>query len=478
MQGGVGNVQEIGGDGEAKHLYNLKLEKTRRINEEYLRYYQPHTSQIAAHKSEADIRILHAANQYGKSVWLRSEIAWTVGKVHPYRKNLVGPVYARHCCADFQVMNSVVVPGYRSLLPRKPCLINGMQWPGLFGGEWERAWKSESRTITFADGSLIEFKSYDQDILSYAGPPRHIIGHDEEPPRFLFEENVARQATTGRNLLFAFTPLNYSAWLYQLYIESVTNPKIACFAGSLYDSPYVKREDVEALEKSYEDPAERAARIYGEFTFTEGRVWKEYGEHNLCNPFPVPENWPISVIIDPHPEKATGVLAIAEGPDNKGYAFWEDEIKGDVHYICERIKAGLSGKYVTTFLIDPSSRQSAGIYGKGRLIDEFRIDIPQILEANNDRELGWEAVRKRVKNNPTGGPKLFIFRSCPKTHFQMQNYSWKPPMASGEHRNKPEVVKRSDEYCDCVRYWCMHTRMSHMAGESFGGFEIRTLSNG
>jgi len=266
--------------------------------------------------------------------------------------------------------------------------------------------------------------------------------------------------------------------LYQRYIESATNPTIACFQGDLIEIPGMTEEHIRELEKQYEDPAERAARVHGEFTFQEGRVWKEYGDHNLIDPFPIPRDWPIYVILDPHPEKATGVLAVAENPQGIGYVFWEDEIKGDVHYICERIKAGLAGKYVTTWLIDPSSRQSAGIYGKGRLIDEFRVDIPQVLEANNDRELGWEAVRKRVKNNPPAGPKLFIFRSCPKTHFQMQNYSWKPPMASGEHRNKPEVVKRNDELCDCIRYYCMHTRMAQLGGESFDGFQIGMLANG
>ena len=458
---------------------SLAEEQVRRYNEEWLRYYKPHGQQIEAHKSTANIRALHAGNQYGKSVWLRSEIAWTVGKVHPYRENHVGPVFARHCCADFQVMNSVVIPGYRSLLPRRTCEINGRRWPGLRGEEWAKAWNAEGRTIFLADGSLIEIKSYDQDILSYAGPPRHIIGNDEEPPRHLYEENVARQATTGVNQLFAFTPLNYSQWLYQLHIESAANERIRFFKGSLYESPYITKDVVEQLEKSYADPAERAARIYGEFTFTEGRVWKEYGDHNLKDPFKIPPNWPITVVIDPHPEKATAVLAVADDPEkNIGYVFWEDEIKGDVSYICERMKAGLAGKYITTWLIDPSSRQSAGIYGKGRLIDEFRTYIPQILEADNDRELGWEAVRKRVKNDPISGPKLFIFRSCPKTHFQMQNYSWKPPMSSGEHRNKPDVVKRNDEFPDDIRYYCMHTRMNQMAGISFEGFNIGALRNG
>lgn len=456
----------------------LKEEYLRRLQEEGLRFYKPHAAQIDFHQSPAEVRLLLGSNQCGKSYALRAEIAWAVGKIHPYRENYIGPVFARHCCADFQVMSSVVIPGYKALLPRKPCVINGKQWPGLRGGTWESAWSAEARTIFFADDSLIEFKSYDQDILSYAGPPRHIIGHDEEPPQSLREENVARQATTGRNELFAFTPLNYSQWIYTLIEKGSKDGPVGVFRMSMYDNPHIKVETIKAIEESITDPAERAARIYGEPTFVEGRVWKEYGAHNLVEPFVIPTHWHRTVVIDPHPEKATGVNAIAtDDQTGRSWVYWEADIKGDVEYICNQIKSQLANQYVQVWLIDPSSRQKAGIYGKGSLVDEFRKYLPWLIEANNDRDVGWEVVRQLVKDNPTGGPKLKVFKSCPTTDFQMKNYSWKPPTASGENRNKPEVVKRNDEHADCIRYFAMHNRQMFM-GESFGGFNIRMYGNG
>lgn len=372
-------------------------------------------------------------------------------------------------------MMTTVVPTYRRILPRKPCKIYDRQWPGLRGGSWESAWSSEGRAIFLEDGSFIEFKSYDQDVMSYAGPPRHIIAHDEEPPQPIYNENVARQATLGRNILFAFTPLNYSQWLFQLKEQAANDPKIAIFEGSMYDNPMIARETIKSIEESIEDPAERAARVYGKFTYQEGLVWKGYGDHNLCEPFSIPDNWHKTVVIDPHPEKATAALCIAESDRGVGFVCWEGEFKGDVEHICNSIRNGLGGKQINTWLIDPSSRQSASIYGKGRLIDEFRRFIPFLIEANNDRELGWEAVRQRVKNDPINGPRLKVFRSCPTVDFQMRNYSWKAPLASGESRGKPEVVKRNDEFPDCVRYWALYARVS-WAGETFEGFEIKSLS--
>ena len=78
-------------------------------------------------------------------------------------------------------------------------------------------------------------------------------------------------------------------------------------------------------------------------------------------------------------------------------------------------------------------------------------------------------VRKAVKNGPSG-PRFKVMRNCPVTDFQMRNYSWKPPLASGESRGKPEVVKRNDDHCDNVRYRCMAQLVNQ--GTNFRGFDI------
>jgi len=152
----------------------------------------------------------------------------------------------------------------------------------------------------------------------------------------------------------------------------------------------------------------------------------------------------------------------------------EADIKGDVNQICDRIKIESAGEYIDTILIDPSSRQSASIRGQGSLVDEFRKHFPGVIEANNNRELGWDIVRKMVKNGP-GGPRLLVMRNCPVTDHQMKNYSWKPPTKTGESRNKPEVFKRNDDHTDNVRYRCMARFLN--SGANFSGFQIGVYAN-
>jgi phage terminase large subunit-like protein len=328
--------------------------------------------------------------------------------------------------------------------------------------------------LYFEDGSFIEFKSYEQGREAFQGPSRHIIRMDEEPPESIFGENIARQVTVGRNIIFTFTPLNYSQWLYnQIAEKSATDETVEMFTGHSRENPYAVGEVLDAMERDITDPAERAARLYGEFTFVTGRVYKEYGDHNYVEPFKIPDDWHKSVVIDPHPEKPTAVNWIAQQPfSGKLYVYRELDIEGDVEHICNTIAAACGGEWIKLWLIDPSSRQSARIRGKGRLIDEFSTYIPGLIEANNDRELGWEEVRKLIKNNPGSGPRLSVFKSCPVTDFQLRNYSWKPPLKSGESRGKLEVFKKNDDHCDNIRYRVMWQGNHQTANYSFSGIGV------
>lgn len=464
-----------------KELLRLQAEYERQLREEGMRFYEPHSKQLDFHKSRAKKRGLFGGNQSGKSFAGAIEIAWTVGKVHPYRPNYQSVVYGRDCCVDFGVMQSVLIPTYKRLLPRGEATLGGTTfegkprvWPGLHRGSWDKAFSHDDRAIHLADGSFIEWKSYEQGKSnpdSFAGPPRHIIRMDEEPPQRLNNENVARQMTTGQNLIYTMTPLNYSAWIFnEIYEASQHDPDIDCFKMGAADNPYVDRDMLAKMQADITDPAERAARLFGDFTYVEGRVWKEYGDHNYIDPFIIPRDWHRSVIIDQHPQKPVAVNWIAQDHNGRLFVYREGDYTGDVKQVSSQIRNYSGGEYIDLILIDPSSQQGAQLYGTRTLFDEFQKEFPGILVANNNTDLGREIVRQMVKKPVSGEPKLFVFKNCPVTDFQMRNYSWKPPTATGEDRTKPAVVKRNDDHCDCVRYRCMATWVNQ--SEQFSGFPI------
>lgn len=349
-------------------------------------------------------------------------------------------------------------------------------WPGLYKGDWRKAYNKDEKILRLADKSFIEFKTYEQGREAMQGAQRHIIRHDEEPTEPIYEENLARQITLKTNILFTLTPLNYSQWLYErIYQLATSSDNIDAFMMSVYENPYANLEAIKEMEDACTDPAIRAARLHGEFTFLSGRVYKEYGDHNLVTPFPVPSHWEKTISIDPHTSKPTAVNLYADDPVNEvTYCIGEGDFEGDVSEVCSQIEVMVGGQTVNKWLIDPSSRQEVKIHGKGRIVDSFRKRFNRITFANNNRELGWDKMRGMVKPRP-GGPKFRVFKSCPVTDHQMRNYMWKKPLKTGEDRSKPEVHKRKDDHCDNNRYKVM-SLPNVSAGSNFNGFGVRMIS--
>jgi len=461
-------------------LHAAKLEKVRRLQEESLRTYEPNPVQLLFHKSTASIRGLFAANQSGKSWAANNELAWTVGKVHPYRPNKSGPVFGRVCYQDVGVIEAVAIPTFKRILPRKECVLEGKtfegnerRWPGLKDGDFDKAYDKQFHVIWLADGSFIEIKTYQQDLQSYAGPPRDIISHDEEPPEKVYQENLARQVTRGVNILFAMTPLNYSQWLYSdIYMKASTSDNIDVFTMSAYDNPTADVKALKELEASITDPAIRAARMYGKFTYLEGLVWKEYGNHNFIEPFSVSERWHKSVVIDPHPAKDTAVNWFAEDLDGKIYCYREASLKGSVEEVCSEIKGLCGGEDIDDVYIDPAAKGQKTNWGGDTILFKFQEAFPCIMLANNNVTGGIDKVRDMCRDKIGSGPKFFIMKNCPNTDWQMRNFSWAAPTKSGEDRAKPKVIKRNDDHCDNVRYRCMAS-FSHRNEDAFKGFGIR-----
>ena len=465
-------------------LTTLKQRKIDILRSEMLQWYSPHSAQIAFHRSLAKIRGLFGGNQSGKSLAGAVEIAFTVGKVHPWRANEIGPVFARDCCVDFAHVQQVLLPTYRKLLPPYPCKLPGVThegkeryWPGLLNNDFDKAYSAVDKVLHFADGGVVEFKSYDQGWQKFGGSQRHITRMDEEPDEPIYNENLARQTIYQTNIIVTMTPLQYSQWLYNRIFEAAAgDTDIAAFQMSSYDNPHANKDVLDKMAESISDPAEREARLFGTFTFLAGRVYKEYGDHNRLDHFLIHDDWEKTIIIDPHLEKKTAVNWIARDPDNqKGYIYREADLSGTIKEICDEIISLNAGDHIELIIVDPSSKQKSKLDGRGAIIDEIRKYLPGAVLANNAVDKGVDRVRQLVKNRP-GGPLLYCLRSCPITDHQLSNYSWKPPTATGEDRSKAQVVKRDDDHCDCVRYWAMHN--PPLRTVTFGGFDMEVYANG
>jgi phage terminase large subunit-like protein len=467
-------------------LAQIKAEKIRQLQEEGLRFYEPYPRQKEFHAMKArEKRGFLSGNRGGKSYAGVMEDILVTGKVHPWRPNKLGiTVQARVCCVSFGAIFDILIPLFKAAIPRKRCQLDWNTYegkpatfPGLKGGSWDSAFDKERLTLYLGDDEgIIDFKSYTQDREVYQGVTRDFTHFDEEPPLPIYEESLARHASSkyGVDMAFTLTMINYSQWLYEaLFHGAINTPdKVGYVMADSRENPYVNEAAIESMAESITDEAIREARLTGRPTVLSGRVHKDYGDHNVIDYFAPPRGWHQSVIIDPHPEKASGVIFVAEDEWGKLYVWQELFPKGDVEHQCKQIKNAIGNYDIDLWLMDPSARQKATTRGKPeRLIDEFRVYLPYIIEANNNRAVGIDRVNRMVKDSAQG-PKLFVMKSCPITDFQMRNLMWKPPLKTGEVRDKPEVYKRDDETPDCVRYRVMYGRASRGEHE-FVGWETR-----
>lgn len=465
-------------------LRQLKEAKLHMLRYEGLRTYQASPKQHLWHSNQMPIRALVGSNKSGKSFAGTVEMLNIIGGVHQYRPNYtIGQVNGRDCCVDFDVLNQVLLPIYQQMAPRTECKLDGLTyegnpriWPGLKGESWETAYSKTDRILYLANDSKIEFKSYSEEPDSFAGPVCHAIRMDEEPPEFVFNENMARQMTTKVNIMFTLTPLNYSQWLYHAIVDGHIAGKCFMVKMTYRDNPYINPEVVQMMEQTITDPAERAARLEGEFTYVTGRVWKKYGEHNFVPQRRLPYEWPCCIAIDPHEEKPTAVQWTAEDYEGRIWVYNELLLADSVEQVCKQIRAMSREDNIQAILMDESAKKKSTLRGKGSIVDEFRKYLPEIiLCSNQNKDVGRNMVSEMAADRVGRGPRLFVMQNCVNSDHQFKNYSYKPPTRSGEDRKKAAIYKKNEDLCDDLVYRVMFGSLT--TGVQFAGFGVNMYAN-
>lgn len=70
---------------------------------------------------------------------------------------------------------------------------------------------------------------------------------------------------------------------------------------------------------------------------------------------------------------------------------------------------------------------------------------------NNEFFFGKSQVDERLKHG-----RLYIFRTCPKSAWQMHHVAYADPRRTRrrDEESAPRQRKRGDDYADCIRYFC------------------------
>lgn len=174
--------------------------------------YRPHPGQAAYHAIATNIGAVFAGNRFGKTAvglvddliqvcdreavpeHLRQFKRWDPAEHGPIRGRIAAPKFNEN-------IEQVVFPELKKWVPRHQ----------LAGGGWDEAFSKQKRVLRFANGSTIQFLTFDQDVDAHAGAALHFSHFDEEPEgekgKLLWEENMTRLADYNGDFRLTMTPL-------------------------------------------------------------------------------------------------------------------------------------------------------------------------------------------------------------------------------------------------------------------------------
>lgn len=412
--------------------------------------YQPHDKQLEFHQSTARGRLYIGGNRSGKTVGgIVEDIWWLLGK-HPYRETPPPPVRGRLVCVDFP-------NGFEKII--KPTITQWIPPSCLIDGSWESSYNSRTRTLTLANGSFLEFMSYDQETDAFAGASRHFTHFDEEPPKSIWTECRARLIDTKGDWWISMTPVEGWTWTADDIYEPTKaglEPDFAVIEVDMTDNTYLSPVEVESFLSGLDD-TERAARKSGKFVQIGGLIFKTFVPdiHIIPPVANAPAHARLSGSIDHGLNNPTAVYWHYVTLDNTVVTFFEHyksewtigQHAQKIHGVEQQL--GISPPL---YWGDPAMRQRNPVNGNSVQL-EYRLRNVQVVPSNNDVHAGLNRMMEYQRQG-----KWFITENCPNLIREMRRYRWKTRESKKlQERHGPmeEPFKKDDHAMDSCRYFFM-----------------------
>ena len=446
-----------------------------------IKKYKPHSKQYKFHSSPKKKKLYIGGNRSGKTTGGVTEGIWRATCRHPYRPDLneIGPNRGRVIAVDFiNGVEKIIFPQYKQWL-----------YPSaLRGGAWETAYDKTLRTLNFSNGSTIEFMSYDQDLDKFAGTSRHWIHFDEEPPKSIYIENMARLIDTDGEFWITMTPVEGMTWVYDdLYEPNEKNPDgpVEIIEIATLENPYLSATAAQSFIDSI-DADEKTARIAGKFVSVGGRVYKNFdptpgGLHVLSDVIDNPAAefrdhlWICS--LDHGLNNPTAVLWSAVDQYGKITTFFEHYKKEwtiEQHAKFIRSVNKSFRREPDLYVADPSIQNRNAITNTSIHEEYIRHGIAFTL-GNNAVKDGIVRVKGYLNPSPRNiingkpAPLWRVTPNCSHLIWEMKRYRWKvyaQKKLQYENNNYEEPQKKDDHACDALRYMIM-TRPDLRQDDSF-----------
>lgn len=237
----------------------------------------------------------------------------------------------------------------------------------------------------------------------------------------------------------------HTLWLKEYFIDKLEaqirqdNPRYLAsryqfIQAMLYDNPYYM--DPDGTYTNYEerlfayDPERRRQLLLGDWTALAGQFFPEFSEHKHVAVLPIPpgckiERW-VDWGYDPHYGMCLWVACL---PNGRLYVFYEWKFNGATakqKLVASEVAARIrtltldevlplvKSRRISKTLADPSMWAGDGHSGEDYAETFARAGV-QMLQADNDRVMGWGRMRHWLRDAPDGAPWLMFHPRCVTT---------------------------------------------------------------
>lgn len=456
---------------------DLSAKLSKQAREPNILAYKPHIKQELFHRSEDYIRLYIGGNRSGKSFGACAEDVWWASGTHPYQKTPPTPIRGRVVAVDLmQGVNQIILP-----------IISRHVTPSmLINGSWEDSYSKSERVLTMANGSTIEFMSYEMETEKFAGTSRHFVHYDEEPPKHVYDECQARLVDTEGHAWISMTPVEGITWVFDKIYDPVDQAKDkeiiiprTDLTGAVFRSP---KEEVTIVEVSMnENPHlsvkaqkrfldtlsddDKAARSKGEFVQIGGKVFPYFGDVHIIAPIENPRaqlaGWEWYSSVDSGWNNPTAWLWHAVSPDGTVITFGEhyrEKMTVEDHAAIVKAKEKAWGREPNMRTGDPAMKQTTPQSGTSVLREYANNGIYINVETvPRQREVGIVKMQQYFKiRTDTHKPTWVITEDCPEFIREMRRLRFKTYASKKmrEENNKQEEVHKKDDHAfDSARYF-------------------------
>lgn len=396
------------------------------------------------HKSQKVGRLLRGGNRSGKSVaGVVEGILRSIGK-HPYQKTHDLPTRGRIVTVDRDNgIKLIILPLLKQWIPPSE----------LKNGSWEDSWSNADKIFTFRNGSIIDLKTHQQEVDSFAGVPLHWCWFDEECPQAIFNECRLRLIDFNGVWFMTMTPVEGQDWIFDRFIVNQTK-NVDLFEVDIADNPHLSKEALELLEDDLSED-EKAVRKQGVFIPRGGLILRnfDYSRHVIAGSTHFPRTWTVYVSIDHGFNNPTAVLWHAVSPKGDVVTFKEHyQRRWVVEQHAEFIKKTNLDLGITPMLYvgDPSMSQKSAITATSALDEYRRHGIPLMA--------GKKDVNGRINkmNEYLLQDKWHITDACPNTIKEARKYSFKVHQSikiADRSNVREEPNKKDDHAMDSCGYF-------------------------